>query len=289
MLWSSEAHQLGVHLAFCASELYLNASPDMSLSLWSEGVRWPGWRWCWWRWRVCVHVFVCLAHRKRGNISYHCFVLYRCFFGGGGSNRLQSLTTDEDTLVYPGDALSDHPCVPGFLIKLLFRPMTEETHPASWHAKIPVAVWFVHLFHITRDTSQSQRIWTLAPGSLSENSKLHFFSAFCSCSLVYARIIFGIMLQLQCNIKGNFDALWPLWKDVTPGQRHLESLRGLTVAGHCAKCELHWNEGLLWVLATTSKMMYLNDTLFIGLSLGPHWPHQHMVMIRCCSQETWGV
>lgn len=96
---------------------------------------------------MCVHVFVCLAHRKRGNISYHCFVLYRCFFGGGGSNRLQSLATDEDTLVYPGDALSDHPCVPaqhreeqgdstnttheGFLIKLLFRPMTEETHPAS--------------------------------------------------------------------------------------------------------------------------------------------------------------
>lgn len=33
MLWSSEAHQLGVHLAFCASELSLNASPDMSLSL----------------------------------------------------------------------------------------------------------------------------------------------------------------------------------------------------------------------------------------------------------------
>ena len=129
----------------------------------------------------------------------------------------------------------------GSLIKLLFRLMTEETHPASWFVCVCVkcacfyrnssrrqfsatkqnikakqrngqAKSTKHLFHVTRDTSQSQRIWTLAPGSLSQNSKLHFFSAFCSCSLVYARIIFGIMLQLQCNIKGNFDALWPLWK-----------------------------------------------------------------------------
>ncbi len=104
-----------------------------------------------------------------------------------------------------------------------------------------------------------------------------------------------ISLKLQCNIKGNFDVYCLCGKpehkasDVTPGQRHPESLRCLTVAGHCAKCELHWNEGLLWVRAAISKMVYLNETLFICFSLGLHWPHQHMAMIRCCSQETWGV